>query len=63
MLLGAIAGAFLGALIAEIGIARKSMRGSMKPAVWAAMGRIAGSTGKIAVTLTLWVLLSVATFV
>lgn len=62
VLLGAILGSFLGALIAELGIARKTMRGSVKPAIGAAIGRIAGTTGKLAVTIVLWVLLSAAAF-
>lgn len=63
MLLGAIVGSFLGALIAEIGIARKSVRGSIKPATGAAIGRIMGTTGKLATAIVLWVLFSVAAFV
>ncbi len=61
-LLGAIVGSFLGAVLGEMGVTRNTMRGSMKPAVWAAIGRILGSTGKVAVTVVLWVLLSVAAF-
>lgn len=61
-LLGAIIGSFAGAWIGEVGIARQSMRGSMKPATWAAVGRILGTTGKFAVTVVLWVLLCAAAF-
>lgn len=63
VLLGAILGSFLGAMIAEIGVARKKFKGSIKPAIGAAIGRILGTTGKLAVTIVLWVLLSAAAFV
>jgi len=61
-LLGAIIGSFAGAWIAEVAIAQQTMHGSMKPAMWAAIGRIAGTTGKFAVTVVLWVLMCAAAF-
>lgn len=63
-LIGAAIGSFVGAVIGEMGgVAPKTFRGSMKPALGATIGRVAGTVGKIAVAIAIWITLSVAAFV
>ncbi len=62
-LIGAIAGTFGGAVLGEVtGEQPKSVRGSMKPAVGATIGRLAGSMGRILITTIVWAILSVSAF-
>jgi len=62
VLLGALAGTFAGAVIGEIGVARQTMRGSMKPAIGASIGRIMGTASKLGLSIVVWLTLSFAAF-
>jgi uncharacterized protein YqgC (DUF456 family) len=58
---GAAAGAFLGALGAELtGIERAGTASSLKAATGAAIGRVLGTFGKTILAVAIWVLLTVA---
>jgi uncharacterized protein len=62
-LIGALIGTFIGAVIGEVsGAQPKSVRGSMKPAIGATIGRVFGTVGKMAVAIVVWLALSVAAF-
>ena len=63
-LIGAIIGTFVGAVVGEVtGIAPKTVRGSMKPALGATVGRVIGTFSKMGVAIVIWLALSVAAFV
>lgn len=63
-LMGALAGTFLGALIGEVTTdANRTVRGSMKPATGAMIGRVFGTLGKMGIGVVVWVVLSVAAFI
>ncbi|HRP62087.1 MAG TPA: DUF456 domain-containing protein, partial [Phycisphaerales bacterium] len=63
-LLGALVGTFVGAMVGEISAEQpRSLRGSLKPATGATIGRALGTAGKIGAAVVMWVLLSVAAFV
>lgn len=62
-LVGAVIGTFAGAIIGEVsGEQPKTMRGSIKPALGATIGRIIGTASKLALTIAVWITLSVAAF-
>ena len=62
-LIGAVLGTFMGAVLGEVsGDQAKTLRGSMKPALGATIGRIFGSMGKVMLTIVAWAILSVAAF-
>lgn len=62
-LIGAVLGTFIGAVIGEVsGEQSKTLRGSMKPALGATIGRLFGSMGKLMLTVIAWAILSVAAF-
>lgn len=62
-LIGAIIGTFAGAVLGEItGETPKTMRGSVKPAIGATIGRVFGTVSKMAVAIVMWLTLSVAAF-
>jgi uncharacterized protein YqgC (DUF456 family) len=63
-LIGAIIGTFVGAVVGEVtGIAPKTVRGSMKPALGATVGRVIGTFSKMGVAIVIWLALSVAAFI
>jgi len=63
-LIGAVAGTFLGAVVGEVSGPRPmTVRGSVKPALGATIGRVFGTMGKILIAITVWAVLSVAAFV
>lgn len=63
-LIGAVIGTFIGAVIGEVsGAQPKTVRGSVKPALGATIGRVIGTMGKILIAITVWAALSVAAFV
>ena len=59
---GALVGTFAGAVIGEIGVAQQTMRGSVKPAIGATIGRIMGTVSKVGLAMVVWLTLSVAAF-
>jgi uncharacterized protein YqgC (DUF456 family) len=63
VLAGAIIGTFVGAIVGEISSTEaKTVRGSIKPATGAAIGRILATVGKVGITVVGWLVLSVAIF-
>lgn len=63
-LIGAIIGTFIGAVLGEVtGQTPKTVRGSMKPALGATIGRVFGTVSKIGVAIVIWLTLSVAAFI
>ncbi len=62
-LIGAVVGSFTGAIVGEVtGPTPMTVRGSMKPAIGASIGRIAGTFAKLACAIVIWVVLSVSAF-
>jgi uncharacterized protein YqgC (DUF456 family) len=61
-LLGAVLGTFVGAIIGEMTGKEATIKGSMKPAIGASIGRIIGTTGKVGITIAVWLTLSIAAF-
>ncbi len=62
-LIGALVGTFVGAVIGELGGASPmTVRGSMKPAIGASIGRIVGTTSKLGIAIAAWIVMSVAAF-
>lgn len=62
-LIGAIVGTFAGAFLAEMTVHEATVRGSVKPAMGASIGRILGTAGKLAVAISVWVILTFVAFV
>jgi uncharacterized protein YqgC (DUF456 family) len=65
--IGAIPGGFigsaLGAIVGELSHPHMTLEMSLKPAGGAAVGRLAGTMGKLVLALLLWIGLSIAAFV
>jgi uncharacterized protein YqgC (DUF456 family) len=62
-LIGAVIGTFAGAVLGEVsGQQAKTVRGSMKPALGATVGRVVGTFSKIGVAIVVWIVLSVDAF-
>ena len=62
-LIGAVIGTFTGAVIGEVtGEQAKTVTGSMKPAIGATIGRVAGTVSKIAIAIAVWIVLSAAAY-
>jgi uncharacterized protein YqgC (DUF456 family) len=59
---GVLLGTFAGAFIGEVTGVRAQGSGALKPAVWATLGRIAGTMGKVAIATAIWIVLSVSAF-
>ena len=59
--LGVLLGTFLGALIGELSHQRRD-QSALRPALWAAAGRLAGTTGKVALATAMWGILTVSAF-
>lgn len=69
--LGVLLGTFGGALLGELSHQRRLLpdgpasghaRAALRPALWAALGRILGTTGKVAVAVAMWLALAVSAF-
>lgn len=61
-LVAAVVGTFVGALLGELTARGATVQGSMRPAIGATIGRVLGTTGKVAVTIAVWLSLSFAAF-
>ncbi len=62
-LVGAIIGTFVGAVIGEIsGEQPQTIKGSLKPAIGASIGRIIASMSKVGIALAVWIVLCVSAF-
>ena len=62
VLLAVLLGTFLGALAGELSHARHSMQTAFGPALWAAVGRLLGTTGKVALATVIWLVFSASAF-
>ena len=62
-IVGGVAGSALGAIVMEMTLPHQTLEGAMKPAHGAAMGRLKGIAIKLAVTIALWIGLTIAAFV
>lgn len=60
--LGVLLGTFLGALLGELTHERVTLHAAWRPALWAAIGRLAGTTGKIALAIVMWLVLTASAF-
>lgn len=66
-LLGSLAGTLLGAVLGELSAQRQSGQGlalssTLRPALWATLGRLLGTTGKLALAVAMWVALTIDAF-
>ncbi len=62
-LVGAIVGTFVGAIVGEMsGQQPQTLKGSVKPAIGASIGRIVASMSKVGIALAVWIVLCVAAF-
>lgn len=61
-LLGAMLGAAIGAIAGELSAPGVRLRDAWRPASGAAIGRLAGSLGKVPFAVAVWLVLSVAAF-
>ncbi len=62
VLLGALTGTFAGAVVGEIGVAQQTVRGSVRPATGATIGRLMGTASKLGLSIVVWLTLSFAAF-
>ena len=62
VLLAVLLGTFLGALLGELSHARHTMGTALVPALWAALGRLLGTTGKVALATAVWLLFAASAF-
>jgi uncharacterized protein YqgC (DUF456 family) len=61
-LIGAVIGTFAGAIIAEMTTDGATVRGSLKPATGATIGRILGTLAKMPIAIAVWLGLTAAAF-
>lgn len=70
-LIGAVIGSFLGAVVGELTVSKtlddgtlqqQTMRGTLKPATGAAVGRVLGTLSKVPFAILIWVFLCVDAF-
>ncbi len=62
-LVGAIVGTFIGAIVGETsGRQPQTMKGSIKPALGATIGRIVAAMSKVGIALVVWIVLCVSAF-
>lgn len=62
IVIGAVIGTFVGATMGELTADKATLRGSIKPATGATVGRILGTVGKLGVGVAVWLMLSVLAF-
>ena len=62
-LIGAMVGTFAGAVLGEMsGPQQVAVGQTMRPAIWASIGRAAGTATTLGIGITVWIVLSVAAF-
>ncbi len=66
-LFGALLGTFVGAVVGELSHQRsrqqpRNVRGSLKPALWATVGRVVGATSKVGIGIAMWLTLTVSAY-
>ncbi len=61
-LLGALLGTFVGAFLGELSAPRSRAEDALKPAAWATLGRVVGTTGKVGIAMAMWIALSFSAF-
>lgn len=59
---GGVLGSALGAIVMELSLPHQTLQSSLRPAQGAAMGRLKGLAGKLAITILVWIGLTVAAF-
>ena len=59
---GAIVGTFVGAIIGELTAEQTGIKDTMKPAAWATIGRVVGTTSKVGIAMAMWLVLTVSAF-
>jgi len=62
LFLGVLLGTFVGALLGELSHERNTLKTSLRPALWATLGRLLGTTGKVALTVVIWLVFTVTAF-
>lgn len=59
-MIGAVIGTFAGAIVGELSAEQATLRGSLKPATGATIGRILGTLSKLPIVFAIWFVLAVA---
>jgi len=59
-IIGGVVGSAVGAIVMELTLPGRTLEGALQPAHGAAMGRLRGVLGKLAVTIALWLALTTA---
>jgi len=62
LFLGVLLGTFIGAWLGELSHERATMKTALRPALWATLGRLLGTTGKVALTAVIWLVFTVSAF-
>lgn len=62
LFMGVLVGTFVGALLGELSHERATMKTALRPALWATLGRLLGTTGKVALTCVIWLVFTVSAF-
>ena len=62
VLLAVLLGTFVGAFLGELSHARHTMHSALGPALWAAAGRLVGTTGKVALATVVWLVFTASAF-
>ena len=60
--LGVLLGTFLGAFLGELSHERRTVNAALRPALWAMLGRLLGTTGKVALAIAIWLVFTVSAF-
>lgn len=60
--LAVLLGTFVGAFLGEFSHQRATLHTAWRPALWAAIGRLAGTTGKIGIAVVMWLVLTVSAY-
>jgi len=60
--LGVLLGTFVGAFLGELSHEGSSAKRALRPALWAALGRLLGTTGKVALTTVIWLVFTTSAF-